>query len=258
MYPGAPLWTPARLGGLWCTLWISDKLFCMGTLEKRLTATQTKFGSAHFLRTWSESALRPPNWPQGPRKAPFPPAPPSPACVGRCWGPFLERLPGSAAAARSPTRLPRPPPGLRPGRRLRSRGRAWASRMVPGWAPGGPWWACYGRSKLGDATRKRGEATRKPAGPPVSARPRPPRAGPRRPRPAAAPLYPQQRLGGRWGAERGGGFLLRTTLAQKPQANTRCSVQVPAQPGPERSPGRLPARTPPPSRWRPLGRIPRA
>ena len=51
--PTAPLIDPgtspgcrARLGGFWCTLWISEKLFCMGFFKKRLISIQTSFGSA--------------------------------------------------------------------------------------------------------------------------------------------------------------------------------------------------------------------
>ena len=137
MYPGAPLWSPARLGGVWGTLRVSDKLFCMGISKKRLTATQANVGSAHFFRTWSESALRPPSCAEGPRKDPSPPAPPPWPSVGRCLAQGSERLPGTAARARSPTRPPRPPPGLGVCCGCPARERAGASRTVPGGRPGG-------------------------------------------------------------------------------------------------------------------------
>ena len=60
MYPGAPLGSPTRLGGLRRTLGLSDKLFCMGCGRKRLTHTRASPGSAHLRRTWSDSALGPP------------------------------------------------------------------------------------------------------------------------------------------------------------------------------------------------------
>ena len=183
----------------------------MGLFKKRLTAIQTNFGSAHFPRTWSESALRPPSWPEGPRKGPFQPAPPPWPSVGRCLAQGSERLPGTAARARSPARPPRPPPALGVCCGCPARERAGASRTVPGGRPGGARFLRCGRLGSGHGTRKRGHGTRKPAQatpgrpcPPASARPRPPRAGPRRPQPPAAPSCPLQRAGRRPGRETGG------------------------------------------------------
>ena len=44
--PGTSLGCRTRLGGFWCTLWISEKLFCMAFFKKRLIGIQTSFGSA--------------------------------------------------------------------------------------------------------------------------------------------------------------------------------------------------------------------
>ena len=183
MYPGAPLWSPARLGGVWGTLRVSDKLFCMGISKKRLTATQANVGSAHFFRTWSESALRPPSCAEGPRKDPSPPAPPPWPSVGRCLAWVSERLPGTAARARSPAR-PRRAYGFPVGAPLEGGlGRAEWCRAGARGAPGSRVATGWDRATVpGSAATVPESQPRLP----VSARPRPPPAGPRRPQPPAA------------------------------------------------------------------------
>ena len=193
MYPGAPLWSPARLGGVWGTLRVSDKLFCMGISKKRLTATQANVGSAHFFRTWSESALRPPSCAEGPRKDPSPPAPPPWPSVGRCLAWVSERLPGTAARARSPARPRPPPPGPWVSRWCPARGRARASRMVPRGRPRGARFPRCDRLGSGHGTRKRGDGTREPA---QAARFRAPQASAGRPAAPTASRGPLQRAGG--------------------------------------------------------------
>ena len=182
----------------------------MGLFKKRLTAIQTNFGSAHFPRTWSESALRPPSWPEGPRKGPFQPAPPPWPSVGRCLAQGSERLPGTAARARSPTRPPRPPPGLGVCCGCPARERAGASRTVPGRRPGGARPPRYGRSKLkhgtrkpGDGTRKLTQATRKRPNPPVFARPPADTSRPAAPTASRSPLLPLVVRGGLLGGGKG-------------------------------------------------------
>ena len=254
MYPGTPLWTPARPGGLWCTVWISEKRFCTGIFKKRLTAIQTNFGSAHFFRTWSESPPRPPKGPEGARGPPLDPPAPSWPAVGRCQAPAGEPPQPPPGPARSPTPLPRPPRGPRPDRRSRSKARLLARRMVPGRGPGRASSRRYGRLKLGDGTREPSDGTRKRSGPALPGRPRRSPAGPRRLRPPAALPCPLPCLGG-WGAKRAGCPVL-TALAQNCKANT-CNLQpLSAQPGPRRSPGPLRAGQPPGAASDPLGVFP--
>ena len=87
----------------------------MGILKKRLTTIQTNFGSAHFFRTWSESALRPPQTAQGTPKSFFLAARPLPRPAWAGWGgPFLSRPMGL------PTPPGHPPPDPASGASYRS------------------------------------------------------------------------------------------------------------------------------------------
>ena len=162
----------------------------MGFFKKRLTAIQTNFGSAHFFRTWSESPPRPPRAPEGALGAPLSPPAPSWAAVGRGQAQVLEPLQQPPGPARSPTPLPRPPRGPRPSRWYRSKARSLARRMVPGRRPGRAWSWRYGRSKLGDGTRKPSDGTRKRPRPAVPGRPRPPPGRPATPTASRSPSLP--------------------------------------------------------------------
>lgn len=196
----------------------------MGFEKKRLTTIQTSSGSAHFFRTWSESALRPPQpasraW-EGP-----------PPCMARFWGHVSGRAYRAPSPGRSPTRVSRQRRRLAGPRRPRAQGRASASRMVPaGRPPGAPssrygrWRAGHGTRERGHGTRKRGhgtrkltQATRRRPGPSPFARPRPPQAGPRRLQPPAALFCPPRRARGAPSA-RPGKPPRRTTLGAERQS----------------------------------------
>lgn len=193
MYPGTPLWSPARLGGVWCTFWVSDKLFCMGISKTRLTAIQTNFGSAHFFRTWSESAPPPPSWAEGPTKGPFPPPPPLP---GPAWA-------GAWRGFSSGFRVPPPAPGHPPAPRPPGRAYAFLAGATgegalgrAEWGRGGARGAPGSRATTGWGGSGSGHGTRKPA---QAARPRAPQASAGRP---TAPPCPLQRVGGAQNAKR--------------------------------------------------------
>lgn len=189
----------------------------MGFEKKRLTTIQTSSGSAHFFRTWSESALRPPQpasraW-EGP-----------PPCMARFWGHVSGRAYRAPSPGRSPTRVSRQRRRLAGPRRPRAQGRASASRMVPAGRPPGAPSSRYGRWRAGHGTRERGhgtrkltQATRRRPGPSPFARPRPPQAGPRRLQPPAALFCPPRRARGAPSA-RPGKPPRRTTLGAERQS----------------------------------------
>ena len=169
----------------------------MGIFKKRLICIQTNFGSAHFFRTWSESALRPPSRPEGPSILFFWPPPPPPACVGRWGGHFSEPAYRAPQPARSPTRVSRRPLPARHRRRTHSKERAPTSRTMPNTSPGGAWSARYSRSQSAHATRKPSQATRKPsqATRKLAHRPKAPKTarGPGAPGPRCRPAGPRNR-----------------------------------------------------------------